>query len=93
MNESVGNYKGANWFSNDYWNVQKFSTPKIQYNFYDQLDNNYNYDHEYYYNVPTNEELANMSEIEIHNFIDGCIESENVFPLVDIIQDYKKYLA
>jgi len=93
VNESVGNYKGANWFSNDYWNVQKFSVPKIQYNFYDQLDKNYNYDHDYYYNVPTNEELINMSEVEIHNFIDECIESENVFPLVDIIQDYKKYLA
>jgi hypothetical protein len=34
-----------------------------------------------------------MTEIEIHNFIDECIETDNVFPIVDIIQDYKKYIA
>ena len=97
VNEKVGNYRGANWFSNDYWNDQvfKFSKPKIQYNnynnYFDDLDNQYtNLD---YYNVPTNEELCNMTEIEIHNFIDECIETDNVFPIVDIIQDYKKYIA
>ena len=102
INEDEGNYRGANWFSNDYWNIQKLSVPKISYAKYnDQFDLNYNYDleewndynNQYDYNfIPTNEEISNWSEIEIENFVEQCIESDCTYPLVDIISDYKKYL-
>lgn len=91
VNEKAGNFIGANWFSNDYWNAIKItSKPKIQYDYFDgSFGNNYSY----FVDTPTNEEIVNMSEIQIHNFIDRCIDDGNIFPIVDIIQDYKKYIA
>jgi hypothetical protein len=101
INENLGNYKGANWFSNDYWNVKKFSfdTPKITYNksndnFFNSLDRNYNYDTESYYDfVPTNEELVKWTESDVHDFIDCCVANGDYYPLIEIINDYKKYIA
>ena len=91
MNERAGNFIGANWFSNDYWNTIKItSKPKLQYDYFDgSFGSNYNY----FVDTPTNEEIVNMSEIQIHNFVDRCIDDGNIFPIVDIIQDYQKYIA
>ena len=101
INEKLGNYKGANWFSNDYWNIKKlsFDTPKISYrnyddNFYNSLDQNYNYDMENYYDfVPTNEELLKWNESDIFDFIECCASNGDYYPLIEIINDYKKYIA
>jgi len=101
INEKLGNYKGANWFSNDYWNIKKFSfnTPTLTFkkhddNFFNSLDNSYNYDMESYYNfVPTNEELIKWNESDVHDFIDLCVANEDYYPLIEIINDYKKYIA
>jgi len=92
VNEKAGNFIGANWFSNDYWNTIKItSKPKLQYDYFDGSFGNNNYD--YIFDTPTNEEIVSMSEIQIHNFVDKCIDDGNIFPIVDIIQDYQKYIA
>ena len=101
INENLGNYKGANWFSNDYWNVKKFSfdTPKLTYkksndNFFNSLDKNYNYDMESYYDfVPTNEELMSWTDSDIQDFVECCVSTGDYYPLIEIINDYKKYIA
>ena len=85
INENLGNYKGANWFSNDYWNIPKFNFSKI--NYYGNNSFDYNY-----LDVPTDEEIINMTTDDIYDFVCGCFENYNYDAIVDIIQDYKLYL-
>ena len=85
INENLGNYKGANWFSNDYWNIPKFNfNSKI--NLY---GNSLSYN---YLDAPTDDELLNMTEQDIYDFVYNCFENYNYDAIVDIIKDYKLYL-
>ena len=85
INENLGNYKGANWFSNDYWNIPKFNfNSKI--NLY---GNSLSYN---YLDAPTDDELLNMTEQDIYDFVYNCYENYNFDAIVEIIQDYKLLL-
>ena len=47
-----------------------------------------------YYNfVPTNEELIKWNENDIHDFVECCVSNGDYYPLIEIINDYKKYIA
>ena len=49
---------------------------------------------ESYYNfVPTNEELIKWNEQDIYDFVECCVSSGDYYPLIEMINDYKKYIA
>ena len=82
VNQNLGNYKGANWFSNDYWDTPKFSfNPKINY-----------YGNSISYKYQDDDELSDMNTDDIYDFVYSCYENYNLDPIVEIIKDYKLLL-
>ena len=46
----------------------------------------------YYDFVPTNEELMSWTDGDIQDFVECCVSSGDYYPLIEIINDYKKYM-
>jgi predicted glutamine amidotransferase len=92
INEKRGNYKGANWFSNDYWDTRKtafsYLYPNKSLSLYDS--NSFDYD---FIETPTDIELKKMSDSEIEMFIDHCVYNEDTYPLIETIKNYRKKLV
>jgi len=100
INETSGNYKGANWFSNDYWNISL--APKLSY----RLDNDYlsNYDDNDFYSsghlversmTPqldflSDHEILKMGKNELYDFVDDCYYSEDMSPIYNLVDRYKR---
>jgi hypothetical protein len=87
INEKVGNYKGANWYSNEYWDTRKLYSNYKSLSLYD--NNSFDYD---YVETPTDTEIKKMSDSEIELFIDHCVYSEDTYPLIETIKNYRKKL-
>ena len=96
INESLGNYKGSNWFSNDYWD-----TPKISY----RLDNDLNYYGNGFHghhvldqsvnsiDFYSDEEISKTPNNELHDFVDDCYYSEDMSPIYNLVDRYKKKVS
>jgi hypothetical protein len=98
INESYGNYKGSNWFSNDYWDI-----PKISY----RIDNDYNSDLNYYgfrghhvldqsvnsINFLSDDEISRTPSNQLYDFVDDCYYSEDLSPLYNLVDRYKKKVS
>ena len=96
INESLGNYKGSNWFSNDYWD-----TPKISY----RLDNDLNYYGNGFHghhvldqsvnNIDfySDDEISRIPNNELHDFVDDCHYSEDMSPIYNLVDRYKKKVS
>jgi len=98
INETHGNYKGSNWFSNSYWNIG--STISFDQDWKDDL-NYYGFRGHHVLDSPVNqsrEEMQFLSDDEISrtpdndlmDFVDDCYFSENMSPLYDLAKRYKK---
>ena len=97
INEHHGNYKGANWFSNDYWNI-----PKISY----RADADINYGSLNYYgghllersnavqfDFLSDEEIKNSTVNNLYDFVDDCYYSEDLTPIYNLVERYKKKVS
>lgn len=86
INEKLGNFKGANWFSNTYWDTRKISINSKSLSLY---DNSFDYD---YIETPSDKDLKEMSSSEIELFVDHCVYSEDTMPLINLITSYQNKL-
>ena len=87
INEKVGNYKGANWYSNEYWDTRKITFNTKSISLYDH--NSFDYD---YVQTPSDEDIKEMSNHDIEMFVDHCVYSEDTYPLIETIKNYQKKL-
>ena len=92
INETVGNYRSGNWFSNDYWH----NVPKISY----RIDNDFNYygnNHilekslnNYQIDFLSDDEIKKSDNQSIYDFVDDCYYSEDMTPIYNLVDRYKK---
>ena len=96
INEKLGNFKGANWFSNTYWQDQPITT------FKSQNDNKINYygghlnswdDYQYdWFNDLDISDVLELNNNEIYDYIESCMHHERVDVIADIIFKYKNLM-
>ena len=101
INESNGNYKGANWFSNDYWNIPKISNSiSFDTDWKDDL-NYYGFRGHHVLDQPINDTIDFLSDDEIaktpdqtlFDFVDDCHYSEDMTPIYNLVKRYKKKVS
>ena len=99
INEESGNYKGANWYSNSYWNF-KSSYSKLDWNEDNWSLNTYGFRGHSSIDKPvvsssnemgflSDDEISRTPNHQLFDFVDDCYYSEDMSPIYDLVKRYK----
>lgn len=94
INEDLGNYQGANWFSNDYWNISKTISYRIDndFNYYGGhiLENSFQ---DNQIDFLSDHDIKNLGDQSVYDFVDDCFYSEDMSPIYNLVDRYKKKIS
>lgn len=91
INEELGNYKGANWYSNTYWQNTFTTSLSKPYSSFGHLGSIYN-DYDFEWEHPTKIEDLETDE-EVYDFVDNCVDNGNLYPIYNALTEYRKKIA